>query len=289
MRAGRLLGCLLLGCGEAAPPAVTSPAVTSPAASPADTSPTLVQRLYGGEQGAPATRAGDRVRLLLWIRALSPDQAQLDALAASSLELRADLDRLAALQQEADAEELAHVEPLYSALFTALARPDTPEETLEALASALPAPRALDAARLEVFRALLDRAAEQTRGLRPEQEDALRSVMFVLREPLSRTTPPGLDAALLADAWRPGDFGTLRRVTAESGELDISALWTLSGPDRTQQVTDALSGPRLVLLVALAVGHPEFPVALDAYRSGQRNLSPRGEAPRWPPIAADPP
>jgi hypothetical protein len=77
----------------------------------------------------------------------------------------------------------------------------------------------------------------------------------------------------------PNDFASLRRVeglTAAPSSVDIGLLWALDQGE--VDASAAVEGPRLVMLLALAVGHPEFAISLNAYIQGQ---SPNGVI-DWP-------
>lgn len=242
---------LLLSCAE--------PPVTPPAEPPAAPVAPLYEALYAGESGEEATRLGDRVRILAWLRALSPTPGQLTALHAASRDTRADLAALRLARAEADAAELAAVGPAYRALAAELAAGAAP--------SPLPAVTLpdLQAARAQVARATLDRAATLAAALSPEQRAPTAQALFFLRRPVSGQVSPTEWDRLVGATWDTSDFGTISRTDPgpeDPASLDLGGLWRVGGED-------TLADVRLAAVLAMALAHPGLCGAVEA-REGRR-------------------
>lgn len=257
---------LLLAC-DARPPeaAVPTPAPEKPALP-------LYEELYAGEYGPEATRRGDRVRILVWLRALALRPPQLDALVHASRSVRLGLQELGADQAARDEAELASFGPSYDALTVALAAGDPPEAVREEAARALAEAHARlghpETRRWTMVRAVLGRAEALVDQLDEPQRDAMRHALFFLRKPISPGIAPEFYEGLVGAAWRAGDFGSMERVrqgAVDPGSLDIGGLWRVNDEDET----DALTGLRLQVLTALALAHPGLVPAVEVLR-GER-------------------
>ena len=98
---------------EAAPQAQTS----APEATTGSTTPsTLAQTLYAGETGALAAQAGDRARILLWLRGLSLSPTELGMTCAAAEAVASTRQRAAAERARLAEAESAALTPHYEAL-----------------------------------------------------------------------------------------------------------------------------------------------------------------------------
>ena len=260
----------LLGCGGAAPP---PPAATADAPAP---TPPLAEALYGGELGDDATPLGDRVRLLLWLRAmkLSPEA---EAIAAREVVGAAELTALRA-PYEALARDLASGLPEDSAAADYAAQ-------ITAARAAGPDPRK---ARAAWIRGALDEAAAFSATLDELQRKGMAASLFLLRKRVGAELTPELYTDLLGNPWQAGDFASLRRSrSGEQGQLDMGALFTLEG-GRTD-LTENLDGLKLDVLVAIALSHPDLAGAVEVLQGRRDPLDLSATEPAAvPPRATDP-
>lgn len=263
------------GCGA---PAEVPP---TPEDLPPAPTPPLAEALYAGELGLAAEPLGDRVRILLWLRSLELDAAELEALREASLRVRAAEAEARAARAATGAEELARLGPAYEALARALAagRPGDAEAAAaaEAITRArvgLPDPRA---ARAAWVRGALDEAARWAVTLDERQRAGMASALFFLRKRVSSDLTPELYTDLLGNPWQAGDFASLRRSrSGEQEHLDPGALFTLEGGGT--DLTENLDGLKLEVLVAVALAHPGLAPAVEVLQ-GRRDPLDLSEAP----------
>ncbi len=226
----------------------------------------LYEQLYTGEYGPEAERRGDRVRILVWLRALAAREDQLDLLVESSFAVHEGLAELRLHQVKRDQAELAELGPTYERLIIALAagEPDLAhrEEAQAALSLAHTRLGHPEQRRWKLVRRVMARAERWVEGLDVAQRDAMRHALFFLRKPISPGIAPEFYEGLVGAAWRAGDFGSMERVrqgAVDPGSLDIGGLWMINGADETA----AVSGLRLQVLSALALAHPGLIPAIE--------------------------
>lgn len=260
---------MLLGFGLLAAACDPRPPVEAPAppVSP-DAAPTLplYEQLYAGEYGPNATVRGDRVRILVWLRALGLRPIQAESLRLNSHAVRAGLRELDADQAARDAAEIAAFGPTYDQLTVALAQGEPDAALREAANTALvDAHKTLghpEGRRWTLVRAVLGRAESFLDQLEAPQRDAMRHALFFLRKPISPGIAPEFYEGLVGAAWRAGDFGSMERVrqgAVDPGSLDIGGLWMVNGEDES----DSLTGLRLQVLTSLALAHPGLIPAIE--------------------------
>lgn len=268
-----LPSALLLACC-ATPPPPAAPVADAPAPTPA-----LAEALYGGELGPQAEPLGDRVRILLWLRALDLDPTELASLRDASLRVRAAEATAVAARQSTGADEAARLAPIYSEIAQDLAS-GTPGDTRvaaweQALALAhqnLPDPRK---ARADWVRGALDEAERWSVTLDEEQRGGMASALFFLRRRVSAELTPDLYQDLLGRPWQDGDFATLRRSrSGQQDPLDPGGLFTLEGGQT--DLLGNLDGLKLNVLVAIALAHPDLAPSADVLlgRRDALDLSP---------------
>ena len=237
-----------------------APAVSSELAEPLPLP--LAEVLYGGETGEALTPLGDRVRLLLWLRSLSPTEDQVRSLRQASLDVRAmGLKAQAAIQVSGEAEA-ALLGPLYEDLARALAAGEPDERLLDETVAALTSARASLEADPRALRArwvegALDIAGAYAETLLPEQRSGMVNAMFLVRRNLGPGAAPAAYEGLLGQSWEGASYATLRRVVSpELDHLDPGGLWTLDAGE-----TDLLGdvrGLRLQALLAMVLAHPDL-------------------------------
>lgn len=255
---------LLLACPPA--PAIEDPTA---AASPEPAVPLpLHEQLYAGESSRAAS-AGDRVRLLVWLRELAPSPAQVRALGDAHATMREALDELRtreAIDAEAEARLLL---PIYARLEAALAAgaDDTELEELAAeLASARAQLRHPAVQRVVLVREVLATSTRLTAELDDEQQAAMRHALFLLRPQADALGAPDTWELLVGEGWREDDFASLRRLAQPEGGVGPTDLGGLFELDQgTLDPTSSLHGQRLAALMALVLAHEELPAALEAY------------------------
>ncbi len=267
MRSALLLGWLC-ACGPAPSP---EPAAAE-ALAPAPTPP-LAEALYGGELGDQAEPLGDRVRVLVWLRALDLTPEELEALRQASLRVRAAERAAREARAATGADEQARLTPIYAELARTLAS-GSPSDAQASAASAaltearrgLPDPRA---ARAAWIRGALDEAERWAVTLDERQRAGMASALFFLRKKVSADLTPELYTDLLGQPWQAGDFASLRRSRSGAQEhLDVGALFTLEG-GRTD-LTENLDGLKLTVLVAVALAHPDLAPSVEVLQ-GRRD------------------
>ena len=265
---GRVLLALWLigGCAEppveAPPPAEVAPPVPPPMP--------LAEALYGGELGAEAAPLGDRVRVLLWLRAMDLDGGELEALREAALRVSAEGDRARAALAAAGEEEARALAPIYAELAAALAAGVPDDAAAASAAERIAAVRAgLEGTdrdprrvRARAAAAALAEAEAWAATLDEAQRVGMAQALFFLRRQVSAETTPALMEDLLGAPWQPGDFASLRRSrSGEQGQLDIGGLFTLEGGAR--DLTQDLDGLKLHVLVAVALSHPDLVPAIE--------------------------
>lgn len=247
-------------------PACTAPACTAPpeAAPPVEPWPArpslpLAERLYGGELGAPAAALGDQVRILLWLRSLELDPAQLQGFCAAAERVAQARAAAEARRAEAAQAELAALQGLYEGLAQALAQGPLSEEEAAAWALRLEEAPVARTAALQVETALIDATLAEAGGLLDllSNRAGLGNALFLLRRELGDGVRPALYQDLIGRPWAAGDFATLRtaRSPDAQGQLDLGALWTLEGGDR--RLLQGVDRLKLQVLLALALDHPQ--------------------------------
>lgn len=240
---------------EAAPEAQAD--VASEAA--ATGSSTLAQSLYAGETGALAAQAGDRARILVWLRGLSLSPTELGMTCAAAEAVAATRARAAAERTRLAETESAALTPHYEALAARLLAGPLDEaeaaqwaERLDAARAGLGDPLALERAAVE---AALGEAARLQSAL--GRREGLGGALFLLRREVSDGARPGLYEGALGRPWDPGDFASLRRASApaEPGQLDVGGLWSLEAGE--WRLLPSLTDQQVRVILTLALDHPE--------------------------------
>ena len=269
MRGWLLLGCLVLGCGESQTPASPPEGARreGPTAAPAmPPAMPLTEALYAGELGPQSAAAGDRVRILLWLRGLELDEAALESMRQAALRVQAAEAAADAARVQMGEAEAERLKPIYEGLAAQLATGSPTEAEAAALADSLqqaraglPDPRR---ARAEWVQGALDEAEKWSSALDEHQRRGMANALFFLRREVSADARPGLLRELLGEPWQPGDFSSLRRSrSGEQGQLDVGGLFTLDGG--SQDITENLDGLKLTTLVAIALSHPGLVPAIE--------------------------
>ena len=268
----------LSGCDTALPEAPATPsALAEPAPLP------LAELLYGGETGDALTPLGDRVRLLVWLRALDATPAQLRNLRQASLDVRAVAERAGRAQASAGQAEAEALTPAYTALARDLGAGTPGPEALSAHAEAIAQarqtlssdPRALQARWAEIA---LDTAGRYAETLLPEQRQGMVHALFLIRRQLGPGSAPAAYEGLLGQSWEGSTYASLRRAESPpTDHLDLGGLWTLDAGE-TDLLGD-VTGLRLEALLAIALTHPDLAGACEVLL-GERDpldLSPTSE------------
>lgn len=253
---------LLAACDPGLPAA---PEATDPLE---DAAPSpLAEQLYGGELGADAKAAGDRVRLLIWLRrmALAPDQLRAfrDAGAALQAAQAITEERVAA----AGAAEWDRLRGPYGEMAAALAAGEPDDDALERWSAALDEAQTARADPRVLQMRLVDRSLELAHDLLgqldPAQQREVVNALFLLREQVGVGVAPDAWRDLMGDPWPDGDFSTLRRSASppDMDHLDVGGLWTLDAG--ATRASSAVSGLKLQAVLALALAHPGLPGACE--------------------------
>ena len=243
---------------EATPEAQTAPEV--PTAASTTPPSTLVQALYAGETGALAAEAGDRARLLLWLRGLSLSPTELGMTCAAAEAVAATRARAAAERARLAEAEAAALSPHYEALAARLLTGPLDEAEAATWAAQIEAARAGLGDPLALERAAVEAALGEASRLQAAlgRREGLGGALFLLRREVSDGARPGLYEGVLGRPWDPGDFASLRRASApaDPGQLDIGGLWSLEAGD--WRLLPALSDQQVRVILALALDHPSM-------------------------------
>jgi len=248
----------------------------------------LYQLLYAGELGLESHQAGQRVRMLTWLRSTQLTDAELTKLATLGQKATREAAADRAAQAEMSAREAALLLPIYTRLEHALTRPDATTAELEALSVELAKARATLTAELDPHtqhrtrvRALLEDISAWMEHLSHDKRNTVGQCRFVLIEHAAPLTNPGTYAGLVGMRWDRGDFSALQ--TADDiemdGPIDLGGLWGLEhlrAPPSGYMVGSALDG---VLLLAML--DPAFLPAVEAVLAS-RGLSMPGVVPQEP-------
>jgi hypothetical protein len=251
---------------------------TAPEATPepVEEKSSLAQELYAGEQGAETRRAGDRARILLWLKKLNAKPEFLEELKQSSLRMAQLQQEQERVEEEADRREAEKLVPLYNDLSSTLLREPVDEAELatrtEALRTARKELSSRQEARLKWIRVQLDEAQKQVDRLDPDQRKTMQQALFFLRQPISPQLSPTYYNALVGVAWPANSFASLRRLTPgpeAEDPLDIGGLWTYD--EGATVATEAITGLQLTVLVALALQHPELVPSIEVFSGTRRS------------------
>ncbi len=246
---------------------------TQPEATPeaVEEKSSLAQELYAGEQGAEARRAGDRARILLWLKKLNAKPEFLEELKKSSLKMAQMQQEQERVEEEADRREAEKLVPLYNDLSATLLKEPVDEAELATRTEALKTARKELSSRQEVrlkwIRLQLDEAQRQVDSLDPDQRKIVQQAVFFLRQPISPQLSPTYYNALVGVAWPTNSFASLRRLSPgpeAEDPLDIGGLWTYD--EGATVATEAITGLRLTVLVALALQHPELVPSIEVFQ-----------------------
>jgi hypothetical protein len=243
---------------------------------PAEEKSSLAQELYAGEQGAEARRHGDRARILLWLKKLNASPELLEQLQVSSHTVRALQKEQQDQEQAADRAEAERLVPLYNNLSAALLREPVDEAEIAAHTEALSIAKkelpSRQESRLKWIRLQLDEAQKLADRLEPEQRKVMQQALFFLRQPVSPQLSPVYYNALVGVAWPADSFASLRRLSPgpeAEDPLDIGGLWTYD--EGATVTTEAITGLKLQVLVALALQHPELLPSIDVFQGTRKS------------------
>ena len=231
----------------------------------------LYQLLYAGEFGAEARAAGQRVRMMGWLRSLSLSDAELSSLAKLGLRVADESELDQRFRAEVAAREAEVLTPIYARIEAALARPDLDPSELDALAQELADarasvtgdadPRATHRSRI---RSLIIGASAWMEDLTHEQRMAVGGCRFVLIEQAAPLTNPGSYAAMVGMIWDRGDFSALQtgEYVEADGALDLGGLWALEHLRAPPSGYMVRSAREAMLLLALM--DPAFLPAIES-------------------------
>lgn len=207
---------------------------------PRNEQPPLYQLLYDTPALPGSQTRQQRVRILIWLRHMELDAAQLSRLE----ELRSLTDSRRARIADAEAEAAHRWEPqenaLYDRIWQALeSGKEVDDTTLGDITEAFRELRAggerereLLKLRLQGIRALLEAQGTFLNTLNPRQEALLADAVFFLRNRLDPVGNPGDFRALVGTIYDPGQYAVLTRGNSDwaRAPLNIGALWADEPP-----------------------------------------------------------
>ena len=266
-----LLLLLLPACRTRVEDLPTEAAVAAADAAPP---PALYQALYDSALLPEVQIVEQRTRILVFLRYLDLDDAQLAVL--GRLAERADLHRERI--REAQGAIVARLEPTLLPAYTAVwdhlrAGGELDDPALGAIAAPLLDARIAGAreaevlaVRLQAVQTLLDEEQEFLRTLTERQEILFPDVVFCLRQDLDMAATPGDFRALVGTLFSVGDPTLVLRGDRKPGRrpLDIAGLWT---DEATQDLqAPVLHEARRELLLYLLLQEEALPEAVAAAR-----------------------
>jgi hypothetical protein len=249
-----------------------------------DEQPPLYQLLYDAPALPQSKDQQQRVRILIWLRHMELNAAQLTRLD----ELRGIAEVRRARISELESQAAQQWEPaenaLYNRIWDALqagmdiddpALTEVTEEFRELRAGG-ERERELLKQRLQGIRALLEAQQSFLDTLSPRQEALLADAVFFLRNRLDPVGNPGDFRAMVGSIYEPGQYAVLTRGTSSWARtpLNIGALWA----DEPPVEGGALHEARREVLLYLVLLEPGL---LEALASA-RMLEARGDTPGAP-------
>ncbi|MEY3214204.1 MAG: hypothetical protein RIT28_4685 [Pseudomonadota bacterium] len=249
-----------LSCaGDEAAPEAQADAAPEADTTGSSTTSTLARSLYAGETGALAAQAGDRARILVWLRGLSLSPTELGMTCAAAEAVAATRERAAAEHARLAEAESAALTPHYEALAARLLAGPLDEAEAASWAARIDAAREGLGDPLALERAAVEAALGEATRLQSAlgRREGLGGALFLLRREVSDGARPGLYEGVLGRPWDPGDFASLRRASApvEPGQLDVGGLWSLEAGD--WRLLPSLSDQQVRVILTLALDHPE--------------------------------
>ncbi len=246
--------------------------LSSPPTSPPE-GERLYQLLYADEHGTTARQAGQRARMIGWVRSLSLSARQLEDLHGLIIHFRERMKFYQAELAAVDALEAELYGPIYADVIARLAGPDPWDQTaLDALAGRLAEAQAKVAEEAPHTLAR-DRVQQQVHAiedwantLTDPQKERLSHSRYFLRRRLGPLGNPGHYESLIGTLWDVGDFDSLRYAQRLEDEhaMDIGGLWSSeplrTGPDWY------LSPIQLKTIVFLALTEPGICEAVEVLR-----------------------
>ena len=252
----------------------------SPPPAPAAEGEPLYQLLYRDEVGEQSRPAGQRARMLAWLRwmELEPDQVVgLIELVQIMAQVRA---AEAVDQAAAGAMESKHLSPIYESLIVALSGPTTPQaadlaEWSQQLADAHTSldaqrdPRAWQQAHVQT---ILEAVNGWMTTLYPHQIRKVSDARFFLRRRMGALVNPGHYGWVIGSHWDGGDFDTLRFLETDEDppHLDIGGLWNSESyrADAAQHIR--LKQAQIIL--AMAITEPGLKQSIEVLQGTRSPL-----------------
>ncbi len=208
---------------------LVGPELTAPAPPVAEGEP-LYQHLFADEVGEQARPAGQRARILAWMRSMQFSEEQLQGLIGAAKELLRLREEQAAEARQVGEQEQEHLAPVYEDIILGLAGESEPdweglglrlEEARQGVDDPVESQR-------ERIRSMLQVVATWTSSLAPEQIEILVQSRFFLRKRLAPLVNPTGYETVVGGQWDAGDFDSLRFTGEEDegGGMDLGGLWS---------------------------------------------------------------
>ncbi|MDP6932977.1 MAG: hypothetical protein QGG40_08665 [Myxococcota bacterium] len=246
------------------PPEATPP----PSESPSEEA--LYELLFAGEFGQPAHHAGQRARMIVWLRAMNLRAVQLVELEGLAQTVASALEQERRTLSELGTREQAYLDPVYRELVTLLATEARPSKAqLDAVTTQLSAAReaaygGLDprTAQVERVQTILDAARAWVESLSHNQRSTLTQSRFFLRRKVGALVNPGDHETLMTTRWNAGDYQLVEQSrSGAKGGLDIGGLW--EAEQMRTRPGDYFSTLQACALVVLALQEPGLTEAID--------------------------
>ncbi len=232
--------------------------------------PPLYQMLYDAPALPGSKALQQRVRILIWLRHLGLDEAQLSRLQ----ELRQVVTTRRQRIKEAEENLARKWEPQENSIYTRIwdelragTSVDDPEmatltEQMRELRAGGEREREMLKLRLQGIRAVLEAQRPFLATLNPKQETLLTDAVFFLRNRLDPIGNPGDFRALVGSIYDPGQYAVLTRGNSEwaRAPLNIGALWA----DEPPLEGGALHEARREVLLYLVLLEPGLGPAIEA-------------------------
>ena len=226
----------------------------------------LYQLLYESQPLPSPTSEQQRVRILIWLKKMEPNEDQIRLLGELAKEVQNRKTELIAMEKEASKKIVESETPIYNEFWDALKKGKQLQNQSESIAK-LQAIRSQDQAldiqklRIDSIRAIFEAQNSFLQTLTPEQELTIMESLFFLRHHIDPIGNPDDFYTMIGRTYEPGQYAVLTRGGSKIGQipLNIGGLWT----DKEELGGKAFHEAKRELLLYLILLEPGFEEALQ--------------------------